>query len=137
MTLITLSILSFSRSICPCLLLPYLVGIDLSLSSSTISRWHTIVLFLILNLAAQMAGWFAGEKACVLSGCYKMRLIDLGSTRCRSEGYFLSPGATAGSSVRICARAATGGVDVWQLRRRSGDGVVELPAAHSAPSRSV
>ena len=73
MTLITLSILSFSRSICHCLLLPYLVGIDLSLSSSTISRWHTVVLFLILNPAVQMAGWFAGEKACVLSGCCNMR----------------------------------------------------------------
>ena len=64
-------------------------------------------------------------------------LIGLGSIRCRPKGYFLSPGATAGSSVRICARAATGGVDMCQLRRRSGDGVVELPAAHSAPSRSV
>ena len=36
-----------------------------------------------------------------------MPLKALGSTRCRPEGYFLSPGATAGSSVRICARAAT------------------------------
>ena len=42
-------------------------------------------------------------------------VLDLGSTRCRLEGYFLSPGVTAGWSVRICARATTGGVDMWQL----------------------
>jgi len=41
----------------------------------------------------------------------------LGSTRCRSEGYFLSPGATAGTSVRICARAATRRDDVVAVSR--------------------
>ena len=80
-----------------------------------------------------------------------MPLLDLGSTRCRPEGYFLSPGATAGTSVRICARAATRRDDVVAVLaatveddssdadgrasrvRDVGDGVVALPAATAHP----
>ena len=55
------------------ILLQICSSIDLSLSSSTLSRWHPVVSFLNLTPATLMAGWFAVEEACVLSGCYKMR----------------------------------------------------------------
>ena len=61
----------------------------------------------------------------------------LGSTRCRSRGYFFFSGATAGSSVKICARAATGGEDLWQLRRRSSNGVLAFPVAAAPLSDRV
>ena len=76
------------------ILLQICSSIDLSLSSSTLSRWHTVVPFLILCPATQMAGWFAGEEACVLSGCYKMRraAAACAARKCSKQGQEAWPG---------------------------------------------